>query len=150
MVTSNSVPGRPAREDELHSRLMKTLDGGPTAIDDRLREIECVVEPQSPSVSATILAGGERILQKLFGTGQPPDRAAGGAATPLGPLEVERERIALRALRGDFQNLPTVHQIEDRQATARMEGEGGIVVEHEDAKTDQAEAVEAVIQATAK
>src|SRR5262249_3197329 len=40
--------------------------------------------------------------------------------------DVEHERIALKALRGDFRNLPTVFDKADRDALARLEGEGGI------------------------
>jgi hypothetical protein len=40
-------------------------------------------------------------------------------------IEIEHERLALKALRGDFRNLPTVYDRADDEALARMEGEGG-------------------------
>ena len=40
-------------------------------------------------------------------------------------IEIEHERLALKALRGDFRNLPTVYDRNDHEALARMEGEGG-------------------------
>lgn len=43
--------------------------------------------------------------------------------------QIEDERIALRVLRGDFRHLPTLGNIEDRDAIARLEGEGGPSVE---------------------
>lgn len=43
--------------------------------------------------------------------------------------EVEHERIALKALRGDFRHLPTVLDRHDEDALARMAGEGGIAEE---------------------
>lgn len=47
---------------------------------------------------------------------------------------IEDERIALRVLRGDFRHLPTLGHIEDRDAIARMEGEGGPAVEADEDK----------------
>jgi hypothetical protein len=42
-------------------------------------------------------------------------------------IEIEHERFALKALRGDFHNLPVVYDRTDEDALARLEGEGGIV-----------------------
>jgi hypothetical protein len=41
-------------------------------------------------------------------------------------IEIEHERLALKALRGDFRHLPIVHDRADADALARLEGEGGI------------------------
>jgi hypothetical protein len=62
--------------------------------------------------------------------------------------EIHEEMMALKALRGDFRHLPTVHEIEDKDAIARLEGEGGIVFEPEDAKIDTKEAVREVVTAS--
>jgi hypothetical protein len=43
--------------------------------------------------------------------------------------EIEHERFALRALRGDFHNLPIVYDRDDEDALSRMEGEGGNIVD---------------------
>jgi hypothetical protein len=43
--------------------------------------------------------------------------------------EIEHERLALKALRGDFHNLPVVFDRADADALARLEGEGGIADE---------------------
>jgi hypothetical protein len=40
-------------------------------------------------------------------------------------LEIDYERYALKALRGDFQKLACITTPEDRDAIARLEGEGG-------------------------
>ncbi len=131
---------------DLHERLVKILDGGPGAIDERLREIdEASANVTQPTMTSAIIAGGEKILVKLFGA-----RFAPKSVGPADPLDLEREKIALRALRGDFQALPTVHQIEDRHALLRMEGEGGIAVDHDESKLDHAAAVDAVLLATGK
>ena len=42
-------------------------------------------------------------------------------------VEIEHERFALKALRGDFHNLPVIYERADEDALSRMEGEGGIV-----------------------
>lgn len=39
--------------------------------------------------------------------------------------DIEHERIALKALRGDFRHLPTIYDAQDRDALARMADEGG-------------------------
>jgi hypothetical protein len=44
-------------------------------------------------------------------------------------IEIEHERWALKALRGDFHNLPTVHDRHHADDLSRLEGEGGIVHE---------------------
>jgi hypothetical protein len=42
-------------------------------------------------------------------------------------IEIEHERWALKALRGDFHHLPVVYDRADEDALSRLEGEGGIV-----------------------
>lgn len=58
---------------------------------------------------------------------------------------IDDERLALRVLRGDFRHLPTLRQIEDRDAVTRMEGEGGPAVEPEEEKLDPKEAAELIV-----
>ena len=62
--------------------------------------------------------------------------------------EIEDERLALRVLRGDFRDLPTMRQLEDRDAMTRMEGEGGIAVDDDDfePKYDSKQAVDLILQ----
>jgi len=62
--------------------------------------------------------------------------------------EIEQEKLALRALRGDFKRLPTLHDVEDREAISRLEGEGGPAIEHDEPKSDIHEAVQSVVTAT--
>jgi len=146
MATETTQTARTAPAEDLHDRLVKILDGGPAAIDDRLREIdEASANATQPTLTSAVITGGEKILERLFGA-----RFASKSAGPADPLDLEREKIALRALRGDFQSLPTVHEIEDRHALLRMEGEGGIAVEHDESKLDTVAAVDAVLLATGK
>jgi len=44
--------------------------------------------------------------------------------------EIAHERYALKALRGDFQQLAGIQTPEDREAIARLEGEGGPPSDH--------------------
>ena len=152
MATENTQAAQPVPPatttpaDDLQARLVKILDGGPGAIDERLREIDAAAATAvQPTLSSAVIAGGEKILTKLFGA-----RFAAKSTGPTDPLDLEREKIALRALRGDFQDLPTIHQIEDRHALLRMEGEGGIAVDPDDTKHDNVSAVEAVLSVTGK
>ena len=55
-----------------------------------------------------------------------------GALKKLGlrsSVEIEHERFALKALRGDFHHLPVLYDRADEDALSRLEGEGGIVDE---------------------
>ena len=61
--------------------------------------------------------------------------------------QIEQERVALRTLRGDFRELPTVHDVESQEDIARLEGEGGNVLEPEEAKADPQEAAHALLEA---
>jgi len=63
--------------------------------------------------------------------------------------EIERERLALRVLRGDFSRVPTLHDVEDRDAVSRFEDEGGPAVEVPE-KLDPHEAVKQVIEVTTR
>jgi len=59
--------------------------------------------------------------------------------------QIEDERIALRVLRGDFRHLPTLGNIVDRDAIARMEGEGGPSVEPTEDKYDARDAASQIL-----
>ncbi len=61
--------------------------------------------------------------------------------------DIDQEKFALKALRGDFRNLPTVHEIENKDDISRLEGEGGIALDPEAAKPDTKEVVKEVIEA---
>jgi hypothetical protein len=56
--------------------------------------------------------------------------------------EIARERYALKAVRGDFRHVTDIISAEERDAIARLEGEGGPAFEGP-AGTDAAEVVEA-------
>ena len=62
--------------------------------------------------------------------------------------EIDHERMALKAIRGDFRHLPTIHEIEDRDAISRFEDEGGPVFEHDQPRVAPREAAREVLAAT--
>jgi hypothetical protein len=90
-----------------------------------------------------VLIGG-LLLQYAFGRPSLLTRLL----RPLGwrtGLEVEHERVALKTLRGDFRNLPTVFDKVDQDAVARLEGEGGIPGGPVGTKVDNRTAAEQVL-----
>ncbi len=61
--------------------------------------------------------------------------------------EIERERVALRTLRGGFHGLPTLQHIENREDISRFEGEGGTTLDADEAKYDHQEAARDLLHA---
>jgi hypothetical protein len=152
----------------LEQRLACLADAGPAAIEERLHQLN---HEWSAGRVATVAAG----VAILIGFGLTallgpwwlilPAVAAlfllQGLVTRTSLLtalfhrtgfrrggEIEEEKFALKALRGDFKHLPTVHDIEAQDDITRLEGEGGIVIESDVSKVDPKEAVKEVIQAT--
>jgi hypothetical protein len=155
-----------AQDARLECSLKSVIDGGPAAISERLEQLdrEWTTGRATKAAAAVLIVaglalsllnpwwlllpvvGGVVLLQYLFGR-----RSLTGAFFHSLGLrtgsEIEQERTALKALRGDFQHLPTLSQVEDRDATSRMEGEGGIAVEYDEPKVHPDAAVKEVIGA---
>jgi hypothetical protein len=151
----------------LENRLACLADAGPQAITERLNQIDkewSAGRMTKATIGLFIVAGlgltalsnpwwlilpafgGVFLLQYLF-----TNRSWLGATfREVGyrsGAEIDEERFALKALRGDFRHLPTVHEIENKNDIARLEGEGGITLDPEEAKPDTREVVRDVIQA---
>jgi hypothetical protein len=167
MITRN-VAARPCHElSSLEERLACLADAGPQAIADRLNQIDTEWSAGRMTKAAigvlivaglalTALAGpwwlvlpavgGVFLLQYLY-----TNRSWLGATfKEMGfrsGSEIEQEKLALKALRGDFRHLPTIHEIENKHDIARLEGEGGIALDPEEAKPDTREVVKEVIEA---
>jgi len=141
-------------KEPLDAYLARLAEAGPEAIRERLHEID-----NEWSIGrATKAAAGVLVLGSLAASATRSrlwaliPLAAGCCLTQYffsrrswlehlfhhagfrGRAEIEQERLALRALRGDFKCLPTVHDIEDPEAISRLEGEGGIATEPEETK----------------
>ncbi|WP_143392752.1 UbiA family prenyltransferase [Fimbriiglobus ruber] len=158
------------RRSALEHNLATAAAGGHAAINDRLALLErewsagrmtkavtgvfilaglvaaLVVNPWFAVIPA---AGGLILAQYFFGRRSWLGELFGALGYRSG-TEIDRERLALLALRGDFCNLPTVHHVEDPDAIARLEGEGGIVFEPDEAKLAPMDAVKVVVEATHK
>jgi hypothetical protein len=160
-MMNRSITERKTQENVAHA-----VDAGSEAISERL----CALDNEWSSgragkatagvmIAAGLGLGGRSTIGRVFG-------AVGGGLlahallTRRGILdylfeelgfrshtEIEQERIALRALRGDFRQLPTIQDVESQDDIARLEGEGGNVLEPEEAKADPKEAAQAVLDA---
>lgn len=160
----NSNTAQPC--EPLDASLARLADQGPEAISGRLQDLDCewsigratkagagllVLGSLAASfrrnrlLSAASLAAGCCLTQYLFSRKSWLE----SLFQELGfrpRAEIERERIALRTLRGDFRSAPTVHDIEDSEAIARLEGEGGIAVDPDRTKIPAHEAVKEALQ----
>ena len=164
--TRNEMNTCSARET-LEQRLACLADAGPKAVDDRLAELErewTAGRMTKAAIGVVIISGlalsylnpwwlilpgvgGLLLLSYLFG------RTSG-----LGILfhkmgyrsgfEVDREKMALKVLRGDFRNVPTLHEIESQDDISRLEGEGGIALEPDVSKVDPRDAAKEALHAT--
>lgn len=155
-------------ETLLRCRLKQVIEAGPEAIEQRLAELDREwTSGRAAAATAGVLIvvglvlaialgpwwllvtalGGVMMLTYLFAR-RP---IAGSIFHVLGFRmrdEIDQERLALKALRGDFCNIPSVHQIEDADAITRLEGEGGMVVEAEEVKVTPDEAIHDVLNAS--
>jgi hypothetical protein len=132
----------------LEQRLACIADAGPQAIEDRLVELDrewTAGRMTKASLGVVIVAGfalsflspwwlilpaagGVFLLSYLFGRTSWLGKMFNEMGYRTG-YEVDQEKMALKVLRGDFRHLPTVHDIENNDDIARLEGEGGIAVD---------------------
>jgi hypothetical protein len=168
----NVQPSTPIPEStndiQLETRLRRILEGGPDAITERLCNLDrewTVGRAVKVLTGLAILAGlalgvllhpwwlilaavgGLALAQYLFARWSVIGELFHQMGLRTG-CEIDQEKTTLKALRGDFQNLSTVHQVEDPEAIARLEGEGGIVVEPDETKVSPDVAIKEAIVAT--
>jgi hypothetical protein len=125
--------------------LARYAEADATQIEERLREldrewdIERVLEANASSAVLAGLALGATVDRRWFAVpaivaGFLLQHAIQGWCPPLPLLrrlgfrtasEIDYERYALKAIRGDFRRLPKAPDREDRLALERLEGEGG-------------------------
>ena len=150
----------------LEQRLACLADAGPQAIDERLEELErewtagratkatigvllvigfALTALAGPWWLILPAVGGVFLLQYLFSRSSWLGKMFHETGFRTG-FEVDQEKVSLRILRGDFRQLPTVHDIESREDISRLEGEGGIAFD-DDTKVDPSEAAKAVAEA---
>lgn len=167
MSLPNNAAQKCSGETVLEKRLACLADAGPQALSDRLDQLDrewSAGRMTKAVIGVVIVAGlaltvlvspwwlilpglaGLILLQYLF-----------GRVSWLGTLfratgfrpgsEIDHEKIALKTLRGDFKNLPSVLEIVNQDDLARMEGEGGIASDVEESKPDTRDVVKQVVQA---
>lgn len=160
-------PCPPPEQAALEQRLACLADAGPHAITDRLNELErewSAGRVTKAALGVVIIAGlvpaavvspwwlvlpalgGLFLAQYLF-TRTSWLGALFRAAGFRSGAEIDQEKFALKVLRGDFRQLPTCHEIENKEDISRLEGEGGIALDPETAKPDAREVVREVIVA---
>jgi hypothetical protein len=153
--------------DNLEQRLACLADAGPQAIDERLAELDrewTAGRMTKAAIGVLIvvgfalaalnswwlilpIAGGLLLLPYLFTRSSWLGKMFHKMGYRTG-FEVDREKIALKVLRGDFRHLPTVHDVESHDDVSRLEGEGGIAIDPDTAKVDPKDAAKVALEAT--
>lgn len=153
---------------ELECRVRALAEAGPAAIDERLAELDRVWTAGRAAKAALgvavvaglglglavnpwffllPIAGGGILIEYVFSRQSVLGAMFRGMGLPSG-ADVEREKLTLKALRGDFKHLPTVHQLVPADDIARLEGEGGIVYESDEPRFSANDAVKELLGAT--
>jgi len=152
--------------ETLEQRLACLADAGPQAIDDRLAQLDrewtagrmtkaalgvaivlgLILAAANPLWLILPAAGGLLLLPYLFGRTSLLGKMFHEMGYRSG-FEVDQEKMALKVLRGDFRYLPTLHDIESQDDISRLEGEGGIAVDPEEAKVDPKHAAKSALEA---
>jgi hypothetical protein len=152
--------------ETLEQRLACLADAGPLAIDDRLAQLDrewtagrmtkaaigvvivlgLIFAAVNPWWLILPAAGGLLLLPYLFGRTSFLGKMFHEMGYRSG-FEVDQEKMALKVLRGDFRYLPTLHDIESQDDISRLEGEGGIALDPEEAKVDPKDAAKSALEA---
>lgn len=160
--------GRPCDyQPTLEARLACLADAGSPAITDRLHQLDrewSAGRMTKATIGVLVVTGlalaavagpwwlilpgigGFFLLQYLFSR----TSWLGATFQEMGfrsGADIDQEKFALRVLRGDFKSLPTVHELESKDDISRLEGEGGIALDPDDAKPDVKDVVKEVLQA---
>jgi hypothetical protein len=167
-VNRHSIRLVPRCDESLEEHVTRLADAGPAAIGERLAQIE---EEWSVGRVAKVAAGALALGAAAAGLAGRRRTSALLAVTAGGCLcsyllsrrsvvgdllchlgfrqgnEIERERLALRALRGDFEHVPTLRDVESHDDIARFEGEGGFPAFPNERKIDPHEAAVEVLRA---
>jgi hypothetical protein len=154
--------------DTLEQRLACLADAGPEAIEDRLVELESewTAGRMTKAVIGLLIVvgfgltaltnpwwlvlpalGGVFLLQYLFSRTSWLGLMFHEMGFRTG-VELDHEKMALKALRGDFRHLPTIHDIENQEDISRLEGEGGIALDPDITKVEPIAAARSALEAT--
>ncbi len=165
-MESPGAPSTTTMKPKIEHRLHQVLDQGPIAIDKRLVHLSnkwtvgriskvligliiivglILGQALSPWWLILPYLGAICLLQYVFFPTSPLENLLKQFGLRTGS-DITQEKVALKTLRGDFQEVPSMHRIEDRDAISRLEGEGGISCVDEK-KVDVKEALPQVIEA---
>lgn len=161
------APQTMSMQPKIEQRLHEVVDQGPVEIEKRLDHLTnkwtvgriskvllglvitlglVLGQFVSPNWLILSFVGAACLLQYAFSPTSPLERLLKLFGMRTGS-DITQEKVALKTLRGDFHEVPTIHKIEDRDAISRMEGEGGIPL-NEDSKVDVKVAIPQVIEAS--
>lgn len=160
------MPNRPA---DIEQHLHRIAEGGHESVCDRLCQLdnEWSAGQMAKGAAGALVVGGLMLARRhpLFALLPAAGavalaQSASGRKSWLSALfcragfrsrtEIEKERLALRTLRGDFRHLPSIVDIRpEPDELSRFEGEGGPANEADEHKLEPKEAVRQVVQATA-
>jgi len=172
-MTASFSPAPPGKKslikaEDLQQRVAGLADAGPQAIETRLLELdrEWTAGRATKATIGVLLVigfgltillnpwwlilpavGGVFLLQYLFTRSSWMGKTFQELGFRSG-FDVEQEKMALKVIRGDFKNLPTLLEIENKEDISRLEGEGGIVLEPEFTKVAPSEAAKVALEAT--
>ena len=160
------MPTRPA-DIELH--LHRIAEGGHESVADRINQLdeEWSAGQLTKATAGALVIGGLALARRhpLFALLPAAGavalaQSASGRKSWLSALfcecgyrsraEIEKERLALRTLRGDFRHLPSLHDMRaEPDELSRFEGEGGPANDADEHKMEPREAVRQVVLGTA-
>jgi len=145
LAGQNSCCQSADRAAALEHHLARIADAGPEAINDRMAQLDrewSASRVTRAALAVLMLAGvalavahsswwlilpgvaGLLFLQYLFARDCMVCDVAHASGFRTG-REIEEEKFALKALRGDFRHLPTVHDVQNPEDISRLEGEAG-------------------------
>ena len=159
----------PTKPHDIEQHLHKIAEGGHESVTERLSQLD---EEWSAGQLTKAAAGGLVVGGLLLARRHPLfallpaagavalAQSASGRKSWLSSLfcrcgyrgrsDIEKERLALRTLRGDFRHLPSLHDLRaDPDDLSRFEGEGGPANDADEGKLEPREAVRQVVRATA-
>lgn len=152
-LTPHSTPCQ-APDAALCDRIARIAEQGPEAVDRRLAELNrewtvgrwvkalcgltllgglALALTVSPWWLLLVGVGGATLMQYLFFKRSVMGGLLSAAGVRSGAV-IDDERLALRVLRGDFKCLPTIGQIQDRDAISRLVDDGGPALDDDDDK----------------
>ena len=160
------MPTRPA---DFEQHLHRIAEGGHESVAERINALdeEWSAGQLTKAAAGALVVGGLVLARRHAVFGLLPAagavallQSASGRKSWLSTLfnrggfrsraEIEKERLALRTLRGDFRHLPSLHDLRaEPDDLSRFEGEGGPANDADEHKLEPREAVRQVVRATA-